>query len=202
MFGTERAIPHFNVEIRPLSSAEEDEVCRAWGSISYTSEVDFRDETTDDCLWFYLDVKPETFARYVDLINFGGIDTGFFSVRLVDGLYSDWSPGISTSGVKVLLPDEEHQIDLPPDFGDELPRLGRVREARLILQRRLEFSSASSSSPARETVAEPAPAPSIPLQVAPERDTHLAPVLTSLKQATWTAAALLAVIAAAILLRH
>ncbi len=64
MFGTERAIKSFRLEIRPISDPAELESCRAWGSVSYTAEVDFRDETEDDCIVFYLFVKPETFARY------------------------------------------------------------------------------------------------------------------------------------------
>jgi len=74
-------------------------------------------------------VKPETFARYVALIDRGAIDNILFSVGSVDGFYSEWSPSISTNEVKVLLSGDEHKFDLPPDFQGEPPRLGRVRDA-------------------------------------------------------------------------
>jgi alpha-glucosidase len=64
--------------------------------LAHAYEIDFRNETADDCLWFYLHVKPETFARYVALIDQGAIDTVLFSVGSVEGFYSDWSPSIST----------------------------------------------------------------------------------------------------------
>src|SRR5271163_2139112 len=103
MFGTKRAIRDFTLEIRPLDDSAKAEHCNAWGGVSYTTEIDFRNETVDDCIWFYLYVKPETFARYVALIDQGAIDTIIFSVKSVDGVYSDWSPSISTDKVKVLV---------------------------------------------------------------------------------------------------
>jgi hypothetical protein len=62
MFGTKRTIRDFMLEVRPLDDSAKAEGCGAWGSVSYTSEIDFRNETVDDCIWFYLYVKPETFA--------------------------------------------------------------------------------------------------------------------------------------------
>lgn len=140
MFGTKRAIRDFTLEVRPLDGSTKMECCNAWGSVSYTSEVDFQNETVDDCIWFYLYVKQETFARYVTLINQRAIDTVLFSVGSVDGFYSQWSPSISTNKVKVLVGGDEHKVDLPPDFQGKPPRLGRVRDARLLLYQRLELS--------------------------------------------------------------
>jgi hypothetical protein len=147
MFGTKRAVRDFTLEIRRLHDSAEAECCSAWGSVSYTTEIDFRNETADDCICFYLAVKPETFARYVALIDRGAIDDIFFSVGGVDGFYSDWSPSISTHDVKVLLRGDEHKFDLPPDFKGEPPRLGRVRDARLLLYRRLELDKAPPATP-------------------------------------------------------
>ena len=64
MFGTSRDIKSFQLQIHPIADPAEQENCSAWGSVSYTTEIDFRNETTDDCIIFYLFVKPETFARY------------------------------------------------------------------------------------------------------------------------------------------
>ena len=46
MFGTDRAIKSFQLDIHPIADPAEQESCRAWGSVSYTTEIDFRNETT------------------------------------------------------------------------------------------------------------------------------------------------------------
>lgn len=140
MFGTKRVINDFGLEIAPHSDQTEPDHCYAWGSVSYTSEIDFRNETVDDCLWFYLNVKPQVFEHYTNLINQNAVDNVYFSVGSVDGFYSDWSPSISTNFIKVLLPGEEHTIDLPPYFDEEIPRLGKIGKAQLFLQRHLKFA--------------------------------------------------------------
>jgi hypothetical protein len=202
MFGTKRAIRDFTLEIGPLNACAEAEHCNAWGSVSYTTEIDFRNETADDCVWFYLYVKPETFARYVALVERGAIDNVLFSVRSVDGFYSEWSPSISTNGVKVLLTGDEHKLDLPPDFQGEPPRLGRVRDARLLVHRRLELEKDSPSLPAIDEEADPKPPVNSVLQVTSEMDPRLLPVLASLKRAAWIVVALLVVIALIGLQKH
>jgi hypothetical protein len=202
MLGTKRAIRDFTLEVRRFDTSEHAEFCSAWGSVSYTAENDFRYETVGDCIWFYLYVKPETFARYVALIDQGAIDDVLFSVGGVDGFYSEWSPAVSTRSVKVLLSGDEHKFDLPPDFQGEPLRLGRVRDARLLLNRRLELDKNSPSRPAIDEEADPKlPVNSAP-QVTSKVDPHLLPVLASLKKAAWIAVALLAVIAAIVLQKH
>lgn len=202
MFGTKRAILDFTLQVRPLKNSEEAEHCEAWGIISYTAEIDFRNETTEDCVGFYLYVKPETFSRYVALINEGAIDSIDFSVGSVDGFYSEWSPSISTYKVKVLLSGDEHKFDLPPDFHGVPPRLGRVRDARLRLYRRLELDKTSPSPLAIDEVDDPLPPANSALQITSEMDPRLLPVLASLKKAVWFAVALLAVIAVIALQKH
>jgi hypothetical protein len=145
MFGTKRAIRDFTLEVRPLDDPAKGERCNAWGMVSYTTEIDFQDETSDDCIWFYLYVRQETFARYVDLVDRGAIDDVFFSVSSVDGFYSEWSPEISTDCIKVLLSAHEHKLNLPPGFQGELPHLGKVGSARLLLHRRLQLDKDSPS---------------------------------------------------------
>jgi hypothetical protein len=60
MFGTERAIQDFQLDIRPIADpAKRDEGCTAWGSVSYTAEgVDFIDETMEDCIVFNMFLWP------------------------------------------------------------------------------------------------------------------------------------------------
>jgi hypothetical protein len=93
----------------------------------------------DDCVAFYLFVKPETFARYGAKIAHGLVDEMILSVKSVAGFYSEWSPSISTHNVKVLTTGEEHKVILPPGLSFEPPRLGQIDAAKLFINRRLEF---------------------------------------------------------------
>src|SRR5262249_22653489 len=136
-----RAIKSFQLEIHPIADPAEQERCSAWGCVSYTAEVDFRDETSDDCIVFYLVVKPETFARYGAKIAHGLVDEIVLSVGSVDGFYSEWSPSTSTRNVKVLTRGSEQKITLPPGHQVEPPRLGDVSKASLYINRRLEFQT-------------------------------------------------------------
>lgn len=153
MFGTDRAIKNFQLDIQPLDDPSEQEHCRAWGTVSYTSEADFRHETVDDCIIFYLSVKPETFARYAAKISHGAVDEMVFSAGLVSGFYSGWSPSISTRDVKVLASDEEHKVDMPPGDEFEPPRLGHVGSAYLYINRSIEFCKQAPTLDAGEETA-------------------------------------------------
>jgi hypothetical protein len=146
MFGTDRIISDIQLDILPLKSESEIESCRAWGSVSYTSENDFRQETQDDCLNFYLMVKPSTFEHYAERITAGSAEQVIFSAGMVRGFYSQWSPSISTSEVKVLTAGREHDLELAG--GRNVPRLGSVGEARLHInaERALQISEPQSAS--------------------------------------------------------
>src|SRR3954462_15715284 len=104
MFGTDRVIKSFHLDIRPIANPAEQESCTAWGCVSYTYELDFRNKTEDDCIIFSLSVTPETFGRYAAKVAHGLIDEMILSVSSVAGFYSEWNPSISTSSVKVLAP--------------------------------------------------------------------------------------------------
>jgi hypothetical protein len=99
MFGTDRAIKSFQLDIHPIVDPAKQGSCSAWGSVSYTAEIDFINETTDDCIVFYLFVEPETFARYAAKVAHGLVDEMILSVGSVAGFYSEWSPSISTRNV-------------------------------------------------------------------------------------------------------
>lgn len=133
MFGTGRTIYDFALQIMPLEGEQQQEQCTAWGCVSYSAEIDFRNETTDDTVTFYLYVSPETFARYAQKIAASEVDKAFFRVGGVSGFYSDWSPSISTSDIKVLTSDKEHAVEIPDECEITPPRLGKVREAALFL---------------------------------------------------------------------
>jgi DNA replication protein DnaC len=139
MFGTDRTIKSFELRVQP-AEPDEQERCWAWGTVSYTSEVDFHDRTQDDCIVFYLSVKPETFAWYADKVAHGLVDEIVLSVESADGFYSEWSPSIFADNVKVLTTGGEQVITLPPGHQAELPRLGSIGAAELHINRQLEFN--------------------------------------------------------------
>jgi hypothetical protein len=139
MFGTDRAINSFEMYIHPIADPADQESCAAWGTVSYTYENDFKNRTTEDCIVFYLFVKPETYARYATNLSHGLVNEMVLRVGSVAGFYSEWSPSISTRNVKVLTTGDEQKITLPPGVEFEPPRLGYVGEAQLYSNQRLEF---------------------------------------------------------------
>ena len=203
MFGTDRAIKSFELHIHPIADPAEQERCRAWGSVSYTAEIDLRDETTDDCIVFYLDVKPETFARYAAKIAHGLVDEMILSVGSVAGIYSEWSPSISTRNVKVLTANDEQKITLPPGHQSEPPRMGHVGEAELYINRRLEFRKRAPEPEAVEEMADFGTERAVPETRAPATvDPRMLQMLGSLRQAAWFVVCLLALIFIVTLLKR
>jgi hypothetical protein len=234
MFGTDRTIKRFELNIHPISDAGisgskdrterpgslgavlkdaldavghlEDprtERCTAWGCVSYTAEIDFRNETIDDGIIFYLYVKPETFARYGAKVAHGLVDEIVLRVGKVSGFYSEWSPSISTGRVKVLTRGGEQKITLPPGLQFEPPRLGRVGEARLYINRRLEFRQRAPSETV-EAVADVGTERSITpqMQAPAAMDPRILQLLGSLRRAAWFIVFLLALIFIITLSKH
>lgn len=196
MFGTSRDIKSFQLEIHPIADPAEQESCNAWGSVSYTREIDFRNETTDDCIIFYMFVKPDTFGRYAAKVVHGSVDEMIFSVGSVAGFYSEWSPSISTDHVKVLTEGSAQNITLPPDHQVEPPRLGQVGAAELYINRRLEFGKPAPESEAVKEMTQASGAAVDP------RVLEMLGSLRSLRQAAWFIVCLLTLIFIVTLLKH
>lgn len=205
MFGTDRTIKEFQLDIHPIADPSKNESCSAWGSPSYTAETDFRNETMDDCIVFYLFVKPETFARYAAKISHGSVDEIVLAVGAVDGFYSEWSPSISTRDVKILTRGDEHKVEMPNDVGFEPPRLGTVGDAELYINRRLEFGVPKSDD---DTLNED-PSDLGTVRITPERqksgsvvDPQVLKAIGSLKRASWWIVMLLALVFVTLLLKR
>lgn len=140
MFGTNRRIKTFDLQIRPASD-EESQGCSAWGCVSYTAELDFRMDTQPDMVSFYLTVSQERFDRYVQQIRENSLTSALFRVGRVAGFYSGWSPSISTSNIKVLTSDhKDHPVEIPSGCEIVPPRLGFVGEAELLLYTERKFN--------------------------------------------------------------
>jgi hypothetical protein len=195
MFGTDRAIKSFQLDIHPIVDPAEQESCSAWGSVSYTTEIDFRNETIDDCIVFYLFVKPETFARYAAKVAHGLVDEMILSVGSVAGFYSEWSPSISTRNVKVLTQGSEQKIPFPPGHHVGPPRLGHVGAAELYINRRLEFGKRAPEPEAVEEMADFGTERAVPETQAPAAvDPRMLQMLGSVRRAAWFVVCLLALI--------
>ncbi len=131
MFGTDRVIEKFTLDILPLASDDDKEEATAWGTVTYSSKDDYPSYSQDDCVCFYLQLKPSTFEHFAARIAEGTADELTFSVSLVQGFYSEWSPDISTRDVKVLTAGEAQQVEMPDGVTFDPPRLHRVGEAEL-----------------------------------------------------------------------
>jgi hypothetical protein len=198
MFGTDRIISSFELFIERLEGEEEEERCTAWGSVSYTFDLDFRDETTDDEINFHLYVRPETFARYAAKISAGEVNEAVLQISHVDGFYSDWSPSISTDDIKVLTSHKDHVVEVPEGCEIVPPRLGKVGEAELYLRRInkldgiprhvpdevgwLEDDEPTEAAPDNATLA---------AQHSASSNAQAVALLSSLRTAAWAIAALL-----------
>jgi hypothetical protein len=198
-FGTERFVSRIELRIEQLSTSEDPERCVLWGSPSYTSEgADFRPETTDDYLGFNLFVKPETFARFATQISLSSVTGVSFGVGAVPGFYSDWSPTVVTSRVKILSSLRDQRVEIPKGCEIDPPRLGTATEFHLVLSSAPKLEGTNDKVEEREDEfddeAEPLTAPR-PAQLVPHagaQDPQVLNVLKHLRVAAWLIAALLA----------
>jgi hypothetical protein len=108
MFGTNRVIKKFDLRITQTTN-DEDEHCWLWGCPSYEFELDFRSDITDDDVIVNVSLNAKRFNELARLIEAKQVDIATVRLSQVAGFYSDWSPSISTSQVKVLT--SEHVID-------------------------------------------------------------------------------------------
>lgn len=113
MFGTTRAIKEFSLHIYPSENDEDGENCVVHGGLSYTVEVDFRDETPSDYVQFYITVSRRRFEDLCNRIKVGDFDHLVVSLNAIQGLYSEWSPSISARRIKVLTKPEDHKLVIP-----------------------------------------------------------------------------------------
>jgi len=198
MFGTDRPTEKFELYIHPLEKPEQVEECRAWGSVSYSAEFDF--ETTEDCVVFRLFVSPRTFDDYVSRILQGQIDDLTFSVGSVSGFYSQWSPLISTANVKILTEGEAQKVMVAADSNVDPPRLGKIGQAKLYINRRLAMEKPSvECEPIKEHLHAESESASEANQTS--IDPRLFEILLVVKRIAWSAVLLLALIFFTILIK-
>lgn len=125
MFGTDRVIKKFDLNIYEADDGE-DENCSLWGSPSYEIEIDFSHDITDDDVVVNLHLNTKRFSDFVRLIESKQVDYAFVRLSEISGFYSEWSPSIRTSEVKVLT--SSHDIEGLEGKEIEPPKLGSVNE--------------------------------------------------------------------------
>ena len=136
MFGTDRRIRDFVLGIYKLDEGNANERCKLWGCVSYTSEIDFGNETTDDTVEISIWLSPQRFISLAEMIKTQRADVIQVRLGRVSGFYSEWSPSISTSSVKILAAADDQEVVSPKDSDITPPRLGEVGEFDLtIIQR-------------------------------------------------------------------
>ncbi len=137
MFGTRRTIKSFDLVIRKLKNDSDKETCRMWGGVSYTTDIDFRDETTDDVVQIWICLPPKRFDNLVERIKNKCIDMLRVRLNGVTGFYSEWSPSVTAHSIKVLTDSPEEQKVIIQE-GNEInpPRLGHVSEFSMSIMTR------------------------------------------------------------------
>ncbi len=139
MFGTNRVLQDFSVTIHKLKDEQAEERCTAWGSVSFTHEMDVGSRTENDLLIFRIELKAENYEALCYFANNGGNhDELLLSVTGVSGFYSEWSPLISTNSIKILATDSEQNV-VQHGASNEPPRLGETSEFTLSFSRRTIF---------------------------------------------------------------
>lgn len=192
MFGTNRPVQEFSLNIHKLQDGQAEEKCTAWGSVSFTHEIDVGSRTEDDFLAFRIDLKPENYDALCYFSKHGGNhDELILLVTGVSGFYSEWSPLISTNKIKILATDTEQNV-IQPDGHNEPPRLSEVSEFKLNFSRRTIFGTAPAEKTAvvkDHSVPPPAPA-DVNAALFPEIQ-QLQTTLKSLRIPIWVMVALL-----------
>jgi hypothetical protein len=132
MFGSSRKIEFFRLEIRPVEN-EKDESCRVDGIPSYSFELDFRDKLEPDYIGVMFYVSRKRFEEILNLIEKKTADHVRVNLSGVSGIYSHWSPSISTFNAKILTSYHLDLIDGDDEIKSVLPTIGHVEEFSLTI---------------------------------------------------------------------
>ncbi|MFV8453341.1 hypothetical protein ACNO65_25275 [Vibrio campbellii] len=146
MLGTSRGIENISLFIDPVDNIEQEQ-CEVWGTVSYTSDIECKSETTSDTLEIYLTLTRARFDMLAQCIESKSLDIVTLRLSDISGVYSSWSPISETHMVKLLTRDSEHQVILPVDCDVEPPRLGTVGKFGLALTSRCPLNPKQDLEP-------------------------------------------------------
>jgi hypothetical protein len=101
MFGTARSIKDFQLCICQAEDGQA-EACELVAIPSYETEIDFSNEIQADFVSFEVTLNKDRFEELVRLLEHKLVDSLWLRVSSVLGVYSEWSPSISTHSAKIL----------------------------------------------------------------------------------------------------
>lgn len=146
MLGTSRSVEDISLFINPVDNIEQEQ-CEIWGTVSYTSDIEFDSETTPDTLEIHLALTRSRFDMLASCIENRALDVATLRISDISGAYSAWSPISQTHKVKLLTSDSEHQVMLPVECDVDIPRLGFVGKFGLSLTTRCSLNPKQDLNP-------------------------------------------------------
>jgi hypothetical protein len=129
MMGTNRKIEDFSVYI--VESSDGNEQCQIFGIPSHDWEVDFVSHTEPDFLQLHIFLATDKFAKIAEAIQAKQIDSATLRISGASGFYSDWSPSITPSFIKVLTDSQKIEGH---DDSFKIPLVGKVDSFNLALK--------------------------------------------------------------------
>lgn len=140
-FGSDRNINNFSLTIFPVSShKKEEEACYLWGFPETEHEWDFQREVSPDAIYVEMYVNLERFIELKELVIAKSLSGLNISISRAEGLYSEWSPSIRPTDIKVLTTDNK-DIQIKDDELKNLETspVGKVPEWTLNVNTNQEF---------------------------------------------------------------
>ena len=110
--------------------------CTVSGFAKFESEIDFYRENVPHDLTFHLQLSKDKFDNISQLMKLNTLDKFSFTVGMVYGFYSDWSPGITTNSIHILPVSSLKDLNLE-EHADRLPTLGKVGEFEISASRKI-----------------------------------------------------------------
>lgn len=126
MFGSQRRITDFGLFIYKAKGDEES--CRLWGTIGYSSEWDFEQTVEEDSVQIYVHLSGKKFEHVMSFVKFPRPTSAELRLGGVSGFYSEWSPSIRTDSIKILGNAQDQGLEDPQGLAFDPPVLGQVRE--------------------------------------------------------------------------
>lgn len=147
MLGTNREIKNFHLKIYRNKEPGENEKCFMSACISSSYEIDFRQITDHDTLEVILHLSAPRFNKMVEIINTGLEQIMQLQLGQVDGFYSEWSPSIFTSYIKILTSIKEQEVINKNNCEIKPSRLGNVGEFNATFIHRCKLNSKQDLAP-------------------------------------------------------
>jgi hypothetical protein len=131
-FGTNRKVESFTLRIH--RSEDDTEARQVSGSIAYEAEIDFRNELQPDFVEVIVKLPA---AKFDQLARFAedGRSKAVVTLKLVNGFYSEWSPSIRTTHIKILDDLKDQRVQIEDGAGIKPPVLGKLGEFAMYFQK-------------------------------------------------------------------